>query len=143
VNGYAEGSKRITTVITMNPTHITQAAEEKLSERLFRLEPRIRYVALNQKGQIKEMRQSPLHPSRNPPESDRIEELIVNPIVLEIAARRGNLDMDGIRYVIIRYGTQYQLLLPYRDGHLSVGVNLEDDPIEIARKVVAALDLRA
>jgi hypothetical protein len=127
----------------MNPTHITQAAEEKLSERLFRLEPRIRYVALNQKGQIKEMRQSPLHPSHNPPESDRIEELFVNPIVLEITARRGNLDMDGIRYVIIRYGTQYQLLLPYRDGHLSVGVNLEDDPIETARKVVAALDLRA
>jgi hypothetical protein len=69
--------------------------------------------------------------------------LIVNPIVLEVTARRGNLDMDGIRYVIIRCGTRYQLLLPYRDGYLSVGVYLEDDPIEIARKVVAALDLRA
>lgn len=127
----------------MNPTNITQAGEGKLSERLFHLEPRIRYVALNQKGQIEDMRQNPRHPSYNPPESDRIEELIVNPTVLEITARRGNIDMDGIRYVIIRYGTQYQLLLPYRDGHLSIGVNQEDDPIEIARKVVAALDLRA
>jgi hypothetical protein len=127
----------------MNPTNTTQAPEGKLSERLFRLEPRIRYVALNQKGEIKEMRQSPRHPSFNPPESDRIEELIVNPTVLEITARRGNLDMDGIRYIVIRYGTQYQLLLPFRDGHLSIGVNLEDDPIEIARKVVTALDLRA
>jgi hypothetical protein len=36
----------------------------------------------------------------------------VNPIVLEIAARRGNIDMDDIGYVVIRYGTQYQLLLP-------------------------------
>jgi len=131
------------TFIPVNPTNIAQGSEEKLSERLFRLEPRIRYVALNQKGQIKEMRQSPLHPSHNPPESDRMEELIVNPIVLEITTRRGNLDMDGLRHVIIRYGTQYQLLLPYRDGHLSVGVNLEDDPVEIAQKVVAALDLRA
>jgi hypothetical protein len=126
----------------MNPINV-EAPEEKLSERLFRLEPRIRYVALNQRAQIKEMRRSPLHPSTNPPESDRIEELIVNPIVLEIAARRGNIDMDGVRYVIIRYGTQYQLLLPYQDGHLSIGVNLEDDPIEIARRVAAALDLRA
>ncbi len=131
------------TFIPVNPTSFPPAPEEKLSERLFRLEPKIRYVALNQKGQIEEMRQSPRHPSTNPPESDRIEELIVNPIVLEIAARRGNIDMDGIRYVVIRYGTQYQVLLPYRDGHLSIGVNLEDDPIEIARKVAAALDLRA
>lgn len=127
----------------MNPTNISETPEEKLSEHLFRLEPRIRYVALNQRAQIKEMRQSPQHPSTNPPESDRIEELIVNPIVLEIAARRGNIDMDGIRYVIIRYGTQFQLLLPYQDGHLSIGVNLEDDPIDIARKIAAALDLRA
>jgi hypothetical protein len=126
----------------MNPTNASEAPEEKLSERLFCLEPRIRYVALNQKGEIKEMLQSPQHPSFNPPESDRIEELVVNPIVLEIAARRGNLDMDGIRYVVIRYGTQYQVLLPYWDGHLSIGVNLEDDPNDIARKVARALDLR-
>jgi hypothetical protein len=88
------------------------------------------------------MVQSSRHPSFNPPESDRIEELIVNPIVLEITARRGNLDMDGIRYVVIRYGTQYQVLLPYRDGHLSIGVNLEDDPNDIARRVAGALGLR-
>jgi hypothetical protein len=131
------------TFIPVNPTNISQAPEERLSGRLFRLEPKIRYVALNQNGQIQEMRQSPLHPSTNPPESDRIEELIVNPTVLEITARRGNIDMDGIRYVVVRYGTQFQLLFPYSDGHLSIGVNLEDDPIEIARKVATALDLRA
>ncbi len=131
------------TFIPVNPTNTAQGPEGKLSERLFRLEPRIRYVALNQKGQIQEVQQSPQHPSTNSPESDRIEELIVNPIVLEIAARRGNIDMGGVRYVVIRYGTQYQLLFPYRDGHLSIGVNPEDDPIEIARKVAAALDLKA
>jgi hypothetical protein len=58
----------------MNPANTREAPEEKLSERLFRLEPRIRYVALNQKGAIKEMLQSPQHPSFNPPESDRIED---------------------------------------------------------------------
>jgi hypothetical protein len=117
------------------------ATTEKVSARLFRLEPKIRYVAVNQKGRIVEMEQSAAHPSYNPPESDRIEELVVNPVVLELAARRGNLDMDGIRFVVIRYGTQYQLLLPYRDGHLSIGVEVADDPVAIARAVAAELGL--
>jgi hypothetical protein len=50
--------------------------------------------------------------------------------------------MDGIRYVVIRYGTQYQLIMPYREGHLSIGVELEDDPVEIANRVAAAFNLR-
>src|SRR6267378_6490397 len=120
----------------------TVGTGEKLSTRLFRTEPKIRYVAVNQKGKIVEMEQSPSHPSYNPNETDRMEELIVNPIVLELAARRGNLDMDGIRYVVIRYGTQYQLLIPYGEGHLSIGVELQDNPVEIASKITAALKLR-
>jgi hypothetical protein len=118
------------------------ATQEKLSDRLFRLDPRIRYVAVNRKGRIEEMTRSPRHPSLNPAESDRMEELIVNPVVLQLAARRGNLDMDGIRYVVIRYGTQYQLLMPYREGHLSVGVNLQDNPLDVARAVATHLNLR-
>ena len=117
--------------------------EERLSTRLFRLEPKIRYVAVNQKGMIVEMEQSPHHATLNSHETDRIEELVVNPIVLELAARRGNLDMDGIRFAIIRYGTQYQLLLPYREGHLSIGIEKQDNPVEIATKVIVALRLRA
>jgi hypothetical protein len=35
--------------------------------------------------------------------------------------------------VVIRYGTPYQLVLPYGDGHASVGVELADDPLAIAR----------
>ena len=116
--------------------------EAHLSARLFNLEPKIRYVAVNQNGKIVEMEQSSAHPSYNPAETDRIEELVVNPVMLELAARRGNLDMDGIRYVIIRYGTQYQLLMPYQNGHLSIGVELQDDPVEIARKVTTALHLK-
>jgi len=116
--------------------------EEILSQRLFRLDHRIRYVAVNQDGQILELRQSPQHPSTNPPETDRIEELMTNPVILEIAARRGNLDLDGIRYIVIRYGVQYQVLLPFQNGHVSVGVNLDDDPIEIAKVVASALGLR-
>jgi hypothetical protein len=76
--------------------------KSRLSTHLFNLEPKIRYVAVNQNGRIVEMEQSHSHPTRNPPETDRMEELIVNPAVLELTSRRGNIDMDGIRYVVIR-----------------------------------------
>ncbi len=114
---------------------------ETISSQLFSLEPKIRYVAVNQNGRIMEMAQSPQHPTYNPHETDRMEELIVNPIVLEIARRRGSIDMNGVFYVVIRYGTQYQLLMPYKEGHVSIGVELDDNPMEIARKVAQHLKL--
>lgn len=116
---------------------------DRLSKQLFELDPRIRYVAVNQNGKIVEMVQSPQHPTYNPHETDRIEELVVNPIVLEITRRRGDIDMQGVRHIIIRYGTQYQLIMPYRDGHISTGIESEDDPIEIANKIAGYMQLPA
>jgi hypothetical protein len=114
-----------------------------LAEQLFRLEPKIRYVAVNQLGLIVEMVQSPGYPSNNAVETDRMEELIVNPIVLEITRRRGELDIGATRFVVIRYGSQYQLVMPYRSGHLSLGVELTDDPLQIAEKVGVYLSTNA
>jgi hypothetical protein len=42
------------------------------------------------------------------------------PVVLELAKRRGNLDLEGIRYVAILFELQYQVLFPYEEGHLSL-----------------------
>jgi hypothetical protein len=111
----------------------------KLSRQLFELDPNIRYVAVNRKGRIAEMEQSPKWPSYNPSDTDRMEELIVNPVVLDLARRRGDLDLGGIRYVIIRYGLQYQLLFPLKDGHLSVGLELAADPGAVAEEIAATL----
>jgi hypothetical protein len=118
----------------------TEISAGKLSGRLFELEPRIRYVAVNQSGRIVQMEQSPRHPSFNPDDTDRMEELLVNPIVLELTSRRGNLDLGGVQYVVIRYGAQYQLVMPYGDGHLSVGIDHKDDPLEIAREIAGYLE---
>jgi hypothetical protein len=60
---------------------------------------------------------------------------VVNPVVLEITRRRGNLDLDGVRYVVIRYGLQYQVVFPYRKGHISIGVDLQADVTAVAAEV--------
>lgn len=112
-----------------------------LAPQLFALDPGIRYVAVNLDGQIAEMTQNPRLPSHNPHDTDRMEELLVNPTVLDLTRRRGELDLDGIRYVVIRYGPQYQLLMPFGQGHLSVGLELSADPVAVARRIAAKLDL--
>ena len=76
-----------------------------------------------------------------PTETDRMEELIVNLTILELAKRRGNIDMKGMRYVIIRYGTMHQLIFPYKEGHLSIGIELDANPTEVALKVANSLDI--
>jgi len=116
---------------------------EEISARLFDLDPNIRYVAINQRGLIVEMKQNPNRPSLNPTETDRMEELIVNPTILELTKRRGNLDMNGMRYVVIRYGTMYQLIFPFKDGHLSIGIELNANPTEVAQTVAKCLHLPA
>lgn len=114
----------------------------ELSDKLFALDTNIRYVAVNQSGQIVEMNQNPRLPTTNPHETDKYEELLVNPAILQLAVNRGNLDMDGTRYVVIRYGTMFEIVLPYPQGHLSVGVELAANVTQVAEKIQRALNLR-
>jgi hypothetical protein len=104
---------------------------------LLGLDPRIRYVAVNRGGVIEEMLQSGEHPSFNPPETDRMEELLVNPVALELFTRRGNLDLGGVRFLVVRYGLQFQVIVPCPGGHLSIGVDESGDPVSIAGRVAA------
>jgi len=103
-----------------------------LAPRLFAADPNVRYVAVNQNGRITEMEQRASWSSLNPSETDRLEELVVNPIVLEAASRRGNIDLDGVRAVIIRYGLLDQVILPFGSGHVSIGVQQGADVVRIA-----------
>ena len=113
-----------------------------LAPKLFALDEHVRYAAVVQAGKIVEMAQHPRLPTLNPHESDRFEESVVNPVLIQLAVYRGNLDMDGARYVMIRYGTMYQLVFPYQQGHLSIAVELEGNPLNIAEKVARELGLR-
>jgi hypothetical protein len=111
----------------------------KVSEILFPLDPSIRYVAVNRGGRIVEMEQNTRFPIVSPAETDRMEELLVNPTILDIARRRGEMDLGGVQFVIIRYEAIYGLLLPYREGHVSVGIEPGADIAAIADKCIDAL----
>jgi hypothetical protein len=110
-----------------------------LAPALFILDPLIRYVAVNQRGAIVEMTQRADWPSSNPEETDRMEELLLNPLLLEATRRRGELDLGGVRYVIVRYGSQYQAIFPFESGHVSVGIEPGSDVDDIARRVSECL----
>jgi hypothetical protein len=110
-----------------------------LAPRLFAADPSVRYVAVNQRGRITEMEQRREWSTLNPSETDRLEELIVNPVILEAATRRGNLDLDGVRAVIVRYGLLDEVVLPFADGHVSIGVQQGGDPVRIAEKAAVVL----
>jgi hypothetical protein len=79
-------------------------------------------------------------PTHNPAETDRMEELLVNPTILEMTKRRADLDLDGISYIIIRYGLEYQAVFNYRNGHVSVGIESDGDAVGVVTKILEHLD---
>jgi len=72
-------------------------------------------------------------------ESDRYEELLVNPILIKAASQRGNIDCGGLDYLLVRYGNFFQFVLPVSWGHISVCIEKNSDPIAIGLKVMSLL----
>lgn len=44
-------------------------------------------------------------------------------------------------HVVIRYGLQYQVLFPYEEGHLSIGLDLNAEVVEVAQNATKYLSL--
>jgi hypothetical protein len=74
---------------------------------------------------------------REQTESDRYEELFVNPTLLTLVRQRGNLDSGGAQFVLVRYGNFYQLVLDLHDGHVSVCFELTSNPLDHADAIRA------
>jgi hypothetical protein len=106
----------------------------ELSDRLdiiFALSPDVRYVALARHGQLV-LRERPGLAGASAAESDRYEELLVNPTLLTLLSQRGQIDCGGLAYVVIRYGNFFQVVRPIPGGHLSVAVEPHGDPLAVA-----------
>lgn len=106
----------------------------KLVENLFAASSKIRYVAVYRDGDLL-LEQRPDLQDASSSESDRYEELLVNPTVLRLTQQRGNIDCGGLAYVLIRYGHFFQLVLPVAGGHLSVAIEATGNPIDVVEVV--------
>jgi hypothetical protein len=105
-------------------------------DNIFRLSSAVRYVALYRNGKLSS-RERPDLTGGSSAESDRYEELIVNPALLTLAKQRGDIDCGGARFVLVGYGKFQQLMLPVPGGHVSVGFDLAENPIRHAAAIAA------
>lgn len=104
-------------------------------EELMDLSPEIRYAAMNVGGVVR-MSSRPDLKNSSSSESDRYEELLVNPALLNLATNRGAIDCGGLQFLIVRYGSFFQLVQPIDGGHVSVAVEPSGDPLAIAAQVL-------
>ena len=111
---------------------------ESLIESLFALSPVVRYAAVYLRGELfTASREGTAGASSS--ESDKYEELLVNPTLLTLARQRGNIDCGGLEYVLVRYGNFFQLVTPLEGGHLSVCIEPHSDPLHLLEPVGEAV----
>src|SRR5215475_12904476 len=108
-------------------------------DRTFAVSPDIRYVALYRNGAL-HSHQRPGLTNASASESDKYEELFVNPTLLKCATQRGELDCGGLRFIIVGYGHFHQLMAPIRAVHVSVCFDQDSNPLDCTSRVAALFD---
>jgi len=111
-------------------------SHDELIDRFLSLSPEIRYVAVYL-GDVLRSRERAGLSGASAAESDRYEELIVNPAVLTLVRQRGNIDCGGVRYVVIRYGNFFQCVFPVVGGHVAVALETAADLARLLEVVEA------
>src|SRR5690349_24655038 len=109
-----------------------------LHDDVFAISPDIRYVAAAH-GQQVQLRSRPDLHNASASDSDRYEELLVNPTLLTLARQRGEIDCGGLAYLIIRYGFFFQLVIPLKEGHISIAFEPQADPVSYVEQVTHIL----
>jgi hypothetical protein len=110
-----------------------------VADQIFSIGSEIRYVAFG-KGQDVVLRERSGLIDASSNESDRYEELLVNPTLLLLARQRGDIDCGGLRYLVVAYGNFWQLVIPTDyASHVSVSVESDADPFAAASRVVAVI----
>lgn len=102
---------------------------EKLIEEILESSSLVRYAAVAPDSGSPVFRQREGVKDGPAADSDLYEEIFVNPVLLELAKRRGTVDCGGMKYLTVRYGHFFQLVIPLPDGHLSVCFEEAADPI--------------
>jgi hypothetical protein len=113
--------------------------DEPTITNLLSLSPQIRYVAIA-RGQEVELRQRQGLDAPSGADSDRFEELLVNPTLLTLARQRGEIDCGGLRFVIVGYGNFHQLVMPFDGGHVSIAFELDANPLDWLERIEDVLE---
>ena len=111
---------------------------DALADAVFAVSPSIRYVAAG-RGQDVQLQERPGLADASSSESDRYEELLVNPTLITLARQRGEIDCGGLDYLVVAYGSFFQLVLPHGDGHVSVAIERTHSPFEMVEPIRAAI----
>lgn len=112
---------------------------DRLMAELFAVSSHVRYVAVRQDGGVT-MRERDHLAGASTPESDRYEELLVNPTLVTLLKQRGAIDCGGFEFVIIRYGNFFQLVYPVRTGHVSIALEPHSEPLALIPRLRAVVD---
>ena len=101
---------------------------------LFNFLLEIRYVAIYQNAELT-FKQRKQTSDSSSSETDKYEELLVNPTLLTIARQRGNIDCGGLRFIILGYGNYYQLVKEIKNGHISICLEKNVDLTIVPEKI--------
>jgi hypothetical protein len=112
---------------------------QSLIDDLLDLSESIRGVAVYHQGELVS-RMRPGTPEPWSAESDRYEELLVNPALLTLVGQRGKVDRGGTRYALVRYDKFFRLIVPIDGGHVSLCVEPTGQPVMLAGPVLQILD---
>lgn len=106
-------------------------------QRILALSDAVRYVAIYYGGKLASASRPDLV-NASASESDKYEELLVNPTLLTLVRQRGNIDCGGLHFVLIRYGHFFEFVAPLDQGHVSVGLEPSADPLALAPRIIDA-----
>lgn len=107
-------------------------------QRILSISPDVRYVAIYRNGVLASASRPDLA-NASSSESDKYEELIVNPTLLKLLIQRGNIDCGGLAYVLIRYGSFFEFVAAIPDGHVSVGLEPSANPLILVPRITAVV----
>jgi hypothetical protein len=110
------------------------STQQNVTDKIFALSTAVRYVALYRGGTLTS-HQRPVVGDASASESDRYEELFVNPTLLTLARQRGNLDCGGLRFIVVGYGNFHQFVMDLSDGHVSICFELASNPLDYVEAI--------
>jgi hypothetical protein len=103
---------------------------------IFSVSRDIRYAAIYRNGELVSQQRDGVA-GASASESDKYEEIFVNPTLLKLIRQRGDLDCGGAKFLVIRYGNFYQLVVDLPEGHVSVCFELRANPLEFVESIRA------